>query len=112
TFEPTMHAALLSRLELQADLQDALAKNQLVLAYQPVYTLDTRAFVGAEALLRWIHPTHGLIPPNVFIPIAEQSGLIVPIGLWALTHACEDAARWVGDADKLPWLSVNVSGRQ
>jgi diguanylate cyclase (GGDEF)-like protein/PAS domain S-box-containing protein len=113
-FEPEMHAAMLNRLELQADLRRALDRGEFSLVYQPVHALETQALVGVEALLRWAHPTRGSVPPNVFIPIAEQTGMIVPIGKWVIDQACRDAHEWrVHLADRAPQsLAVNISGRQ
>jgi diguanylate cyclase (GGDEF)-like protein/PAS domain S-box-containing protein len=113
-FEPALHQALIDRLELQADLRNAVANNELTLAYQPLHALDGHVLVGAEALMRWSHPTRGAIPPDIFIPIAEESGLIVSMGRWALHRACADASRWLsGDPASPPVrLSVNLSARQ
>ncbi|MEO8482621.1 MAG: EAL domain-containing protein [Acidobacteriota bacterium] len=113
-FEPEMHAAMLNRLELQGDLRRALERGEFSLAYQPVHALETQALVGVEALLRWAHPTRGSVPPNVFIPIAEQTGLIVPIGKWVVEQACRDAREWrnqLGDVAPQS-VAVNISGRQ
>ena len=112
-FEPGMQTAALNRLELQGDLRLALDRGELSLAYQPIHDLETQALIGAEALLRWTHPTRGPVPPSVFVPIAEETGLIVAIGRWVLTQACADANTWRQHltATRLR-VSVNLSGRQ
>ncbi len=112
-FEPSMHAEAVSRLELEADLRAALSRGEFRLAFQPVVALDTGTVVGFEALVRWHHPTRGLVPPVAFIPLAEETGLIVPLGRWVLGEACRQARAWagVGRGAGLT-LNVNVSGRQ
>ena len=99
-------------LALEADLRHALADDALRLAYQPQMRLSDGAVIGAEALLRWTHPHRGPVGPCDFIPIAEQSGLIVPIGRWVLSEACAEAARFEQSAGLPLRISVNVSGRQ
>ena len=93
-FEPAMHAAATTRAELQRDLTHALERRELSLVYHPIHALDTQAMIGAEALLRWVHPTRGPIPPSTFVPIAEEAGLMVTIGHWVLRTACRDAQAW------------------
>jgi diguanylate cyclase (GGDEF)-like protein len=112
-FEPAMHAAVVDRLELEADLRRALARDELVLHFQPIVDLDTGRLEGTEALVRWNHPTRGLVPPLEFVPLAEETGLIVSLDRWVMAEACRHAARWVerfGPAAPA-WVSVNLSGR-
>jgi diguanylate cyclase (GGDEF)-like protein/PAS domain S-box-containing protein len=111
-FDPAMQAVMELRSALEAELADALDLDQLRVHYQPQY--DTaRRVIGVEALLRWQHPERGLIAPNVFIPLAEDTGLILPIGLWVMESACALIRRWAADtrAQGLE-ISVNVSARQ
>ena len=110
-FEESMRAGVAERLELEMELRRALTQQQFTLRYQPTVHLTTGDIVGAEALLRWNHPTRGPISPGVFIPLAEESGLIVPLGRWVLEQACAQARKW---RDSFPTraplsLSVNVS---
>jgi EAL domain-containing protein (putative c-di-GMP-specific phosphodiesterase class I) len=113
-FLPLMRSRATERLTLQADLQYAVPGNQLRLYYQPTVELDTLRVVGFEALLRWDHPERGLIPPSEFISLAEETGLIVPIGRWVLYEACRQLAHWQRTIDGCEQLGVaiNVSGRQ
>jgi diguanylate cyclase (GGDEF)-like protein len=113
-FEEAMHADITDRHELESDLRRALKNDEFVLEYQPKLDLATRALVGVEALIRWEHPTRGRISPATFIPIAEQSGLILPIGRWVLREACTQAAAWchVLDGAGSFMVSVNLSARQ
>jgi len=100
------------RLKLEQGLYDAVEQGQLELFYQPLYTLSTGKIAGAEALLRWNHPERGLVLPSDFIPIAEQTGLIVPIGDWVLENALAEALNWSEMAEDPLRISVNVSARQ
>jgi EAL domain-containing protein (putative c-di-GMP-specific phosphodiesterase class I) len=97
-----------------ADLHKALDKHEFVLYYQPEIELATRRIVGLEALIRWQHPERGLIPPSVFIPAAEENGMILPIGDWGLAEACRQIRTWCSDEDETGSLrvSVNLSSRQ
>ena len=107
-FEPEMDARLQARRVLERDLRDALSREAFEVYYQPIYSLDTDRICGFEALLRWNHPQRGFISPAEFIPIAEELGLIVPLGEWVLRQACEEATRW---PDGLK-VAVNVSAVQ
>jgi diguanylate cyclase (GGDEF)-like protein/PAS domain S-box-containing protein len=108
-FDGSMRARAVERLELESALQGALERGELCLHYQPQVELSTGAVTGVEALLRWQHPELGLVAPLRFIPLAEQNGLIVPIGAWVVREACRQAAAW--NAPGLT-MSVNVSPRQ
>jgi diguanylate cyclase (GGDEF)-like protein/PAS domain S-box-containing protein len=113
-FEPAMHERVVERLELQTELQRALELNQLEVHYQPVVRLDEQADYGVEALLRWMHPTRGTIPPLQFIPLAEETGQIVAIGRWVLQEACRQGALLHERFPRTPPLtmSVNLSVKQ
>ena len=113
TFEPAMRTDVLERIALEHDLRAAVDEDQLVLHYQPIVDVGTGAIVGSEALLRWQHPTRGLLPPAAFISIAEEVGLIERLGDWALRRACRDAARWRLDRTmREVGVTVNVSPNQ
>jgi diguanylate cyclase (GGDEF)-like protein/PAS domain S-box-containing protein len=107
-FDASMRRAALERLELEAALRHAVQRDELVLLYQPLVSLPEGTVTGTEALLRWNHPVHGRIAPDRFIPLAEQTGLIVPIGAWVVHEACRQAVTWPGELT----ISVNVSPRQ
>src|SRR5215217_2640580 len=112
-FDDSMRQRAVERLELETSLRGALERDELRLVYQPKVELTGERIVGVEALLRWDHPTHGVIPPLKFILLAEQSGLIVPIGAWVIREACRSAARWqkeFGREDLI--IAVNLSPRQ
>jgi diguanylate cyclase (GGDEF)-like protein/PAS domain S-box-containing protein len=112
-FEPSMHEAALTRLALKGDLERAVERGEFRLLYQPIVELATGEPVGVEALVRWDHPRRGVIMPTEFIPIAEETGVIVPLGRWVLEEACRPARRWeAARPDAPPTVSVNVSGRQ
>jgi diguanylate cyclase (GGDEF)-like protein/PAS domain S-box-containing protein len=113
SYDPQMHSGLIERLQLEADLRRALEGDEFELHYQPTVRLDSGAVVGFEALLRWRHPTRGLVSPAEFITLAEATGMILPIGKWALTEACRQAAEWLEVSPTRPMtMAVNVSGRQ
>jgi len=113
-FEPAMHDTALKRLELKGALQRALEHGEFRLFYQPIIELETGRFSGVEALIRWFHPEKGLVPPLDFIPLAEETGLIVPIGRWVLTEACRYAVDLQARFPSEPPLhmAVNLSARQ
>jgi len=112
-FEADMRETARGRIELEADLRHALERSEMVLYFQPTVRLATGAIVGGEALLRWQHPRRGLLAPGEFIPMAEETDLIVPIGRWVLDQACREAAAWPAPPGKDPLrVSVNLSGRQ
>jgi diguanylate cyclase (GGDEF)-like protein len=111
-FEPRMHAEVMERLELQGDLQRALSAGEFRLQFQPLLSLDRYRPVGVEALLRWMHPQRGMIPPDVFIPLAEETGTIVELGRWVLRESCRQVAQWRATEWPELGISVNVSGRQ
>jgi diguanylate cyclase (GGDEF)-like protein len=114
TFERRMHWEAMDRLDLEGDLRRAVEREELVLLYQPIVDLRSGAVAGAEALLRWHHPRRGILYPSQFIPIAEETGLIVGIGEWVLGRACQHAVAWEEHGhDGMPFgLTVNVSGHQ
>jgi EAL domain-containing protein (putative c-di-GMP-specific phosphodiesterase class I) len=107
-----MNAKAIERLSLESQLRQAVANDELELHFQPFIDLRTAELLGAEALLRWRHPELGLIPPGEFIPIAELSGLIVPIGEWVLRTACAEARKWHEKGFTALTVSVNLSSRQ
>jgi EAL domain-containing protein (putative c-di-GMP-specific phosphodiesterase class I) len=113
-FEAGMHRRVLDRLELTGELQRAIEREQFELEYQPVVNLRTGEIYGVEALVRWAHPERGRVAPTEFIPIAEETGLIVPLGAWILRTACDHASRWNRDLPDRPpvTIGVNVSTRQ
>ncbi len=112
-FEPSMHAAAIARLALKGDLERALERDEFFVLYQPVMDLATLEIVGVEALLRWRHPERGLVGPTDFIPVAEETGLIIPLGRWVLLEACRQSKAWDQAAPGRPLtMNVNVSGRQ
>ena len=111
-YEPTMRAAAVQRVQLENELTHALEKDQFKLVYQPVVELATNRIVGFEALLRWEHPELGAVMPDQFIPIAEDNGMIIPIGRWVLQTACRTAATWLRDRPGQLTMAVNLSARQ
>jgi diguanylate cyclase (GGDEF)-like protein len=108
-FSPEMRISALNRLILESDMRAALEKNEFAVHYQPIFSFDSEKLVGFEALLRWQHPQHGSIPPMDFIPIAESSGLIVPITEWVLQQACGQLQAWMTEFESSQDLTVSVN---
>ena len=111
-FTQEMNVQAVERMTLENSLRVALERKELFLVYQPQMDIATGQITGAEALLRWRHPVLGLVPPNKFIPIAENSGLIIPIGEWVLKTACAQARQWQDEGLPAMPVAVNVSAVQ
>ena len=112
-FDPRMEAEAMQRMELETDLRLALSRHELRLHYQPIFSLGGGELAGWEALVRWQHPTRGLVPPGMFIPLAEETGLIVALGRWVLDEGCRQLRAWHElSGDTSLTMSVNVSARQ
>jgi diguanylate cyclase (GGDEF)-like protein len=111
-YDPAAHLASAKRLVLENELRRAVDRKQFVLAYQPITDLRTGDIVGSEALIRWNHPTKGLVLPGEFISVLEATGLIEPVGRWVVDEAVRQAAHWQGTLPSLAWTSVNVSSAQ
>ncbi|HEK1008617.1 TPA: EAL domain-containing protein [Pseudomonas putida] len=111
-YQAEMNASALERLELESDLRHALEQNEFILYYQPQFSGDGKRLTGAEALLRWRHPTRGLVPPGDFIPVIEELGLVVDVGDWVLREACRQLKAWHKAKVRVPKVSVNISARQ
>ncbi|WP_283778738.1 sensor domain-containing protein [Pseudomonas viridiflava] len=111
-YQADMNASALERLELESDLRHALEQQEFTLYYQPQFSGDGKRLTGAEALLRWRHPRRGLVPPNDFIPVLEELGLVVEVGDWVLTEACTQLKKWHQAKVRVPKVSVNISARQ
>ena len=107
-----MKTRAVERLHLERDLRRGLDRNEFLIYYQPIYELASGRITGCEALLRWRHPDRGLVLPNDFIPVAEETGLIIPVSEWLLTTACDQMKAWERDGLPPLQLSVNVSPRQ
>ncbi len=112
-FDKKMHVRAVTRMQLETDLRIALEREQLCVFYQPIIELDRMKLFGFEALVRWNHPQRGLIPPNEFIPVCEDTGLIVPLTLWVLRQSCRDLMEWQRKSpdNKNLVVSVNLSGK-
>jgi diguanylate cyclase (GGDEF)-like protein len=111
-YEPSMHEHVLERLSLKADLQRAVVTDEFDVHYQPIVTLRTGAIAGVEALVRWNHPERGLVPPGDFIGLAEETGLILPLGRHVLHEACRQVATWRTRGHSHLGVSVNISAKQ
>ena len=113
-YEPSMHTAIVERLELEVDLKRALEREELAVVYQPIFSLVKGGVTGVEALVRWQHPTRGIVMPESFVPLAEESGLIGELGRWVLRKACHQGALWRAKYPGHPGLGigVNISGAQ
>jgi diguanylate cyclase (GGDEF)-like protein len=113
-WEPSLTSTVGRRLALLDQLRRALEENEFVLHYQPIHRLSDKRVVGAEALLRWNHPSDGLVPPAAFLPVLEESGLIVPVGCWVLREVVRQMQTWqmLYGRDILDWVSFNASARQ
>jgi EAL domain-containing protein (putative c-di-GMP-specific phosphodiesterase class I) len=107
-YEKAMNKELNDRRQMEMDLREAIEHNELELHYQPILNLRTNVITGFEALARWRHPIKGMVPPALFIPVAEDSELILPLGEWALREACRKAAQWPNDLR----IAVNLSPKQ
>ena len=113
-FDPSMHTQAVARLQLETDLRRAIERHEFRLHYQPIVSLETNRITGFEALVRWEHPARGMIHPGEFIPVAEETGLIFPIGEWVLREACRQMRQWQTQFPDHPCLtiSVNLSSKQ
>jgi EAL domain-containing protein (putative c-di-GMP-specific phosphodiesterase class I) len=108
-FKKNMNVRAISRQSIEAGLRRALRRHEFVLHYQPRISLETREITGVEALIRWMHPDQGLIPPLQFLPIAEDCGLILPIGQWVLRETCRQVREWIDSGLRVVPAAVNVS---
>lgn len=111
-FDSEMHEKAVALLQLEADLKGAVSNREWVVLYEPIISVRSGRIVGVEALLRWRHPVRGLVLPLEFVPVAEETGLIVPIGEFVLDTACRQVMRWRNQGMQDLWVSVNISGRQ
>ena len=111
-FKPAMNVRAVERQSIEENLRRALKQGEFELHYQPKINLKTRAIIGAEALIRWTHPSRGSVPPAEFIPVAEDSGLIVPIGAWVLREACRQSRAWTDAGLPAMTMAVNVSSME
>jgi diguanylate cyclase (GGDEF)-like protein len=108
-FHPSMRERAMTRLEMENDLRQALGKGEFFLNYQPIISLHSNQISGMEALIRWQHPTRGIVPPAEFIPIAEETGLLIPIGNWVLKEACRQMREWQVKYPRKPALTISVN---
>jgi diguanylate cyclase (GGDEF)-like protein len=112
-FNRSMHTRALTLLQVETDLRHALERGELCAYFQPIVELETMKLVGFESLIRWNHPTKGLVPPGDFIPISEETNLVIPMTLWILRHSCEQIVRWqrMSPFNEKLFISVNLSGK-
>ena len=111
-FEPVMHTRALANLQLEVDLRHAVEHGEFTLHYQPILALSTGELLGVEALVRWVRPAYGIVSPGEFIKVAEETGLIVPLGEWVLLEACKQASAWHAEGFGTLFMSINLSSRQ
>jgi EAL domain-containing protein (putative c-di-GMP-specific phosphodiesterase class I) len=111
-FEPNLHAAVVERLELEVELRAAVENEDFVLHYQPIVALEGERIVGMEALVRWTHPQRGMISPADFVPLAEETRLILPLGRWVLMEACRRGSAWNREHGRALAMCVNISAQQ
>ncbi|WP_340701015.1 bifunctional diguanylate cyclase/phosphodiesterase [Brevibacillus borstelensis] len=111
-YSPDLDVQLLENIGLESDLRKAIERNELVVYYQPQFHAQSNRMIGVEALVRWNHPTRGMLSPGVFIPIAEETGLIYEIGTWVLSEACRQMKKWHDEGGPLIPVSVNLSSHQ
>ncbi len=111
-YSPEMNLRAKEQWQLEGDLRHSLVANELLLHYQPKVSLRSGRIVGAEALIRWMHPQHGMVPPAKFIPVAEETGLILDIGNWVIDEACRQVRAWMDAGIVMPPIAVNLSARQ
>jgi diguanylate cyclase (GGDEF)-like protein/PAS domain S-box-containing protein len=111
-YAPAMQEGVHERQTMRSDLERGLSRHEFLLHYQPIFSIETEAILGAEALVRWQHPERGMVMPLEFIPTAEQTGLILELGRRVLREACREAASWHGAGGPDPYVSVNVTGSQ
>ena len=111
-FEENMNVEEMERATLERDMRHALERNEFILHYQPLIDIKTNTIIGAEALIRWQHPVRGLIPSSTFIPLAEETGIIINIGEWVLRTACKQLTQWSDNNVNVDRMAVNVSSRQ
>jgi EAL domain-containing protein (putative c-di-GMP-specific phosphodiesterase class I) len=111
-FDPSMHKEAMDWIELETDLRRALERKEFFLEFHPLVRLDSGRVKGFEALIRWQHPTRGVVPPGGFVPITEETGLIISIGRWVMLEACQQAHRWTSDSGDAPSVSVNLAAKQ
>jgi EAL domain-containing protein (putative c-di-GMP-specific phosphodiesterase class I) len=113
-FQPAMRAHSATQLEMGADLRRAFERNEMVMFYQPIVQLKSGRLAGFEGLIRWRHPQRGLVPPGDFIPLAEETGLIIPLGWWVFEESSRKMDQWnrARDKDSRIFMSINISARQ